>query len=193
MVTVKAKPKPIKRADRTDIRNGYRYGQAPSIRALKQESRVEAALLSIGGEYPEFLEWNSWKFLTFLQGIEFPRKVSLEYWLDSTLNLVGNSHPHITSWEQLNCSQIIDFLLGVDIALIIKGQLMAFDVTANPKAVTKKEEKVLSSFRGARQVVLKALGFKHYIIVLVPSSEDISLESLVLEKTKDFVYHIDLT
>ena len=192
MVKAKPKPKPIKKADHIDIQNGYRYGKAPSEGALKQESRVEAALLSIGGTHPQFLEWNFQEFLTFLQGIEFPRKVSLEYWLDSTLNLVGNSHPHITSWEQLNCSQIIDFLLGVDIALNIKGQLMAFDVTANPEAVTKKEEKVLSSFRGARQVVLKALGFKHYIIVLVPSSGDISLKSLVFSKTKDFVYHIDL-
>ena len=189
MVKAKPKPKPIKKADH--IQNGYRYGKAPSVGALKQESRVEAALLSIGGEYPEFLQWNFQEFHSFLQGIEFPRNVSLEYWLDSTLTLVGNSHPHITSWEQLNCSQIIDFLLGVDIALNIKGQLMAFDVTANPEAVTKKEEKVLSSFRGARQVVLKALGFKHYIIVLVPSG-DISLESLVFSKTKDFVYHIDL-
>ena len=167
--------------------NGYVKGASPSIEASTLEHKVEKALYTLGATPAPFLNWSIQELMLFIckeveyykfppQGSNWPTVGHML--LQTTLKFMGNSHPHIKAWEQLSTREAIDFLLGVDIAVQINGELYCFDITANPEAVESKKEKAKYAFKGARFDILKALGCKHYIVVLAQFDKDIGLKLL---------------
>ena len=166
--------------------NGYVKGAQPSQEASTLEHKVEKALYTLGATPAPFLNWSIQELILFIQNVEYYKSPpGGSKWptvghmlLQTTLKFMGNSHPHIKAWEQLSTREAIDFLLGVDIAVQINGELYCFDITANPEAVESKKEKAKYAFKGARFDILKALGCKHYIVVLAQFDKDIGLKLL---------------
>lgn len=148
--------------------NGYVKGASPSTESSTLEHNVEEALLQLGATPAPFLKWSIQELILFILNVEYyksPPKESQRptvghMLLETTLKFMGNSHPHIKEWGQLTVKEAIDFLLGVDVAVDIGGNLYAFDITANPDAVDSKMKKAKYAFKGARYDILKALGCK---------------------------------
>jgi hypothetical protein len=167
--------------------DGYVHGASPSVESSQLELNVEKALQELGATTPDFLKWKIGEFLDFIHTKVEYRKASpnLRKWVNPghmmtccTLEKMGESHPHLTSWYQLTTKEAIDFILGVDIAITLDGDIWGFDVTANREVVKRKEEKAEHAFCGARLDVLRALGCKHYVVVLGEFDKDIGAEKL---------------
>lgn len=172
---------------------GYVHGARPSDASLRLEADVELALRELGATTPNFLEWTIEEFIRFIKeevdyykspprGSEWPNIGHML--VESTLKNMGKSHPHIKCWEQLSVKEAIDFLLGVDVAVMYKGGFYAFDITANPEAVSSKMEKACFAFKGARFDILQALGCHYYVVVLGEFYKDIGTKEL-REKLSD--------
>lgn len=155
--------------------NGYFKGKAPSAKASELEKRVESTLKLLGANPPAFLDWSIEYLLQFIkEEVHYhnspPKDTGWnnlgDMLLENTMLGMNKSHPHIKSWTDLSVKEAIDFLLGVDVALMYKGKLLGLDITANPDAVRLKMEKVAHAFKEARMDVLEALDFDHYIVVL---------------------------
>lgn len=70
------------------------------------------------------------------------------------------------SLRKLSFERALDLLGGVDASYRINGELIGVDITLDYSQVGKKENKLLNAWSGQRQALLKALGYKHVIIVV---------------------------
>lgn len=70
------------------------------------------------------------------------------------------------SLRKLGFEKALDLLGGVDATYRINGELIGIDITLDYAQVSKKENKLLNAWQGQRQKLLKALGYKHVIILV---------------------------